>query len=245
MALLTFFVAHRRPAAADIRRRIGPPRTAGTPARCNRTPVISAVSPSPNRVMRGHTSSPQRPRFPGRKTGAAVRSPRGEAPPAAGPESPGGWPNAPSRKGPLPGGCVTRSDLAQDGFWAERGSGAKVGTGAFQGPLRHFRIGWMSCAPATSLIWTRWGGSWWSWPATRSSRSADRGDAVGHARGAVADQARTRSPAGAFPPARGGDGLHPLSPLLGRDRPSARGGDPSAVGRGTPCGRPGRTAPRR
>ena len=41
-------------------------------------------------------------------------------------------------------------------------------------------------------------------------------------------------PPGAVPPARGGDGLHPLPPLLGRNRSGPRRGDPSAVGCSSP-----------
>ena len=53
-------------------------------------------------------------------------------------------------------------------------------------------------------------------------------------RGEVAGQARTGSPAGAIPPATGGDGLHPFPPLLGGHCPGPRRGDPSAVGRSSP-----------
>ncbi len=47
-------------------------------------------------------------------------------------------------------------------------------------------------------------------------------------------QARTGSPPRAVPPARGGDGLHPLPPVLGCGRPGPRRGDPSALGRSSP-----------
>jgi hypothetical protein len=52
----------------------------------------------------------------------------------------------------------------------------------------------------------------------------------------MADQTRTRSPAGARPPSGGSDGLHPLPPLLGGHRPGPRGGDPSEMGRGPQAG---------
>lgn len=39
----------------------------------------------------------------------------------------------------------------------------------------------------------------------------------------MADQARTRSPAGACPPSGGSDGLHPLPPLLGGHRALVHG----------------------